>query len=84
MARGPKRIGLPPDDLKEACKALQAAHDWLSKVTAAYPIKFDPAEPYGASNNALNAIDAAGEALTGDAELFSNQRLNPEPPFHRR
>ncbi len=83
MARGPKRIGLQPKEVKEGCRLLEAAQGFLTRVTTAYPIKFDDTEPYGAAHKATEAIDSVGEALTGDRELFSSQRLNPKPPFHR-
>lgn len=81
--RGSKRLGLQTDELKEGCQKLQAAHDFLTKVTAAYPIDFEPTEPYGAAHEASKALAAVGKALTGDGELFSSQRLNPKAPFHR-
>lgn len=84
MPRGPKRIGMTPEQIKEGCHALEAARDFLTKVTTAYPIKFDLTEPYGAAHEASKAIDAVGKALTGDGELFSNQRLDPTSPFHKR
>lgn len=83
MARGPKRIGLLPQEIKEGCKLLEAARNFLTRVTTTYPIKFDDTEPYGAAHKATEAIDGVGQALTGDQELFSNQRLNKNTPFHQ-
>lgn len=84
MARGSKRLGLHPDALVEICLVLESAHQALTKVTASYPITFDPAAPYGAAHQATKAIHAVGEVLTGNGELFSSQRRNPNPPFHKR
>ena len=84
MPSGPKRIGMTPEEIKDVCHKLEAAHQALNRISAAYPIKFDPAEPYGAANEASQAIIAVGKALTGDPELFSTQRLDPTPPFHKR
>lgn len=60
MPRGPKRLGMMDQQIKEGCRTLEAAREFLVKICAAYPIKFDEGEPYGAAHEASEASDRRG------------------------
>jgi len=79
-----KRIGLLPDQIRDGCANLESASQFLTTVCSEYPIKFDTTEPYGAAHAAIDALHHVGAVLTGDQELFSSQRRNPKPPFHKK
>ena len=69
MARRSARMGLMPSEIAAGVDKLDAAHNFLTKVAAAYPIKFDPDTPFGAADKAPKAILEAKAVLTEEREV---------------